>query len=107
MIKKKRVNNYQDITRFQLLDDKVLVSGIEVEEIAGILKPSSYEHKPELGLVITVGEGRMLESGQRVPMRLKKGDVVLFNKYSSEEYNLDGQFYYIVRAEDIVGYLRK
>jgi len=92
-----------DITEFNLFGDKVLVKGIDITERDGIIKPASYEDKPEIGEVISSGPGRTLENGTVVPSQVQKGDVVLFNKYSSTKFNLDGKDYFIVREDDIMG----
>lgn len=95
--------NKIDLTKFKIFGDNVLVKGIEIEETGGVIRPSSYENKPELGRVIAFGKGRILEDGTIIPQEVKRGDVVLFNKYSSTKFNLDGNDYFIVRMEDIVG----
>ena len=82
-----------DITKFRILQDNVLVLGIEIEMVGKIKKSKSYENKPELGRVINIGDKITT---------VKVGETVLFNKYSSTKYNLDGKDYFIVRAEDIV-----
>lgn len=95
-----------DITKFNVLYDNVFVKGIELEERDGIVKPAQYDDKPELGVVIKVGMGRLFENGEIVPLAVKEGDTVYFNKYSTVKFNFDGNDYYVVREEDIVGYLR-
>ena len=92
-----------DITKFRILHDNVLVKTFEIEKKDGIVKPSSYEDKPELGEVISKGPGHWLECGQLIEVEVDKGETVLFNKYSATKFNLDGYDYFIVRAEDIVG----
>jgi len=96
-----------DIKKFVILYDNVFVKGINIEEKDGILKPDSYEDKPELGEVINVGEGRIFDNGVIVPLRVQIGDIVYFNKYSSTKFNFDGNDYFVVREEDVTGYLRK
>lgn len=95
-----------DITAFNILYDNVFVKGIEIEERDGIIVPASYEDKPEIGLVIKVGEGRIFDNGNVIPLKVKEGDTVYFNKYSSVKFNFDGEDYFVVREEDIVGYIR-
>lgn len=95
--------NKVDITKFNIFHDNVLIEALDVSEKDGIIRPRLYEDKPEIGTVISVGEGRMLESGKLAPMPIKKGNTVIFNKYSSTKINLDGKDFYIVRAEDVVG----
>lgn len=94
------------ISDFQILHDNILIKGIDVTERDEIIKPLQYDDKPELGEVITPGTGRVLDSGAVLPTTVKKGDTVYFNKYSTVKFNFDGEDYYIVREEDIVGYIR-
>lgn len=95
-----------DITQFNVLYDNVFVKGIEIEERDGIVKPAQYDDKPELGIVIKVGTGRLFDNGELIPLAVKEGDTVYFNKYSTVKFNFDGQDYFVVREDDIVGYLR-
>lgn len=111
MKKQVKQNKIKDITNYTLLHDNILVRGIKIEDVDGILKPDSYDDKPHIGLVIAVGLGRLLSNPQatltnvRIPLAVKMGQVVLFNQYSSTKYNLDGNDYFIVREEDVVGFL--
>lgn len=94
------------IDNFNVLYDNIFVKGIEVAEVDGVLTPSSYEDKPELGEVIKVGEGRIFDNGNIVPLRVSPGDVVYFNKYSSTKFRLEGEDYFVVREEDVVAFVR-
>lgn len=89
--------NYLDITKYTLLHDNVLVKGIKIEDIDGIINPDSYEDKPDIGEVIS--------TGSKVE-EVKKGDNILFNPHSTTKMNLDGNDFYFVRLEDVVGYIR-
>lgn len=100
------MNKYQDITKYKLLYDNVLIKGIKIDDIDGIIQPDSYEDKPQLGEVITVGTGRLLDSGATKELDVKVGDHVLFNQHSTTKFNLDGNDFYIVREEDVTGYIR-
>jgi chaperonin GroES len=86
------------------LDDRVVIERMEAEEKTpgGIVLPDTAKEKPSKGKVVAVGEGRLLESGKRVPLGLKKGDCVLFGKYAGTEVNIDGKEYLIVREADIL-----
>lgn len=95
------------ITDFTILYDNILVKGIEIKEKDGVLTAVSYDDKPELGEVLTVGSGRVFDSGEVIPLVIEIGDTIYFNKYSSTKFNIDGDDYFIVREEDVVGYLRK
>lgn len=96
------MKNNLDITKFTFFLDNVLIKAIQIKERDGIVKPSSYEDKPELGEVIAFGKGRVFDTGIVEPIELKKGDIVLFNRYSATKYNFDGVDHYVVRIEDVV-----
>jgi chaperonin GroES len=99
------MKNNIDITKLHLLGDNVLIEGIEKE--GAFASADEYDEKPEYGKVVSVGEGLFDISGERIPMRVKKGDLVLFNKYSVYKHRQDGKDYYIVHEFDIDGYERK
>jgi len=84
----------------------VVVKPITEDEVtkSGIVLPDTMDkEKPEKGEVIAVGEGKLLESGQRAPMSVKVGDVVMFKKYSPDEMKFDGQEYLVISEGDIIG----
>ncbi len=87
------------------LHDRVIIRRIEEgEQIrGGIIIPDTAREKPQEGEVIAVGEGKKLDSGERVPLDVKAGDRVLFGKYAGTEIKLDGEEYLIMREEDILG----
>ena len=91
------------------LHDRVLVKRIEeAEQIrGGIVVPDTAKEKPQEGEVIAVGDGKVLESGEKLKMAVKKGDRVLFGKYSGTEVKLDDEEYLIMREDDILGILQK
>ena len=91
---------------FNILYDNIFVRAIEIEERGGILIPSSYEEKPELGEVLKTGPGKLLDNGSIAPMSVKVGDIVYFNKYSATKFNIDGEDFWTVREEDVVGFIR-
>lgn len=96
-----------DISKFNILYDNVFVKGIELPEaLDGVVRPAQYDDKPELGEVLSVGEGRLLDDGTTVSLKVRKGDTVYFNKYSSTKFSYAGEDYYVVREEDIVAYIR-
>lgn len=86
------------------LGDKVLVKRVEAEEktAGGIVLPDTAREKPRRGTVEAVGEGRLLDSGERSKLQVKKGDVVLFTSYGGTEIKIDGQEYLIMGEEDIL-----
>jgi chaperonin GroES len=91
------------------LQDRVIIKRIEEgEQIrGGIIIPDSAKEKPQEGEVIAAGEGKKLDSGDRVPLDVKEGDRVLFGKYSGTEIKLDGEEYLIMREDDILGVIER
>ena len=90
------------------LRDHVILEAITQEEKTkgGIVIPdTASKERPEQGKVVAVGPGRMNLKGQRVPMELKKGDVVLFSKYGPNEVKVDGKEYLVAKEEDILAIL--
>jgi chaperonin GroES len=87
------------------LHDRVIVRRIEEQEQirGGIIIPDTAKEKPQEGEVIAVGEGRKLDSGDRVPLDVAAGDRVLFGKYSGTEVKIEGEEYLILREDDILG----
>lgn len=72
-----------------------------IEKTGGIVKPNQYEDKAEFGEIVLIGEGRIFDNGTVVPLRVKKGDIVLFQKYSAQKIRNNGEDYLIIREEDI------
>lgn len=87
------------------LHDRVIVKRMEEEKTSagGIVIPDSATEKPSKGEVIAVGEGKMLDSGERQAMAVKAGDKVLFGKYSGTEVKVDGDDLLVMREDDIMG----
>ena len=87
------------------LQDRVLVQRVEEEATTkgGIIIPDSAKEKPAEGKVVSVGKGKVGDDGKRVALELKKGDRVLFGKYSGTEVKGDGNEYLIMREDDILG----
>lgn len=86
------------------LQDRLVAKRIEEEEKTkgGIIIPDSAKEKPQEGRVVAVGDGKILESGQRSPMSLKAGDKILFGKYSGTEIKIDGEEHLILREDDVL-----
>ncbi len=86
------------------IDDRVVVKVLEAEEKTkgGIVLPDTAKEKPQKGEVVAVGEGKLLDSGKRQPPTVKKGDVVLFGKYSGTEVKVDGKEFTILRESDLL-----
>ena len=89
---------------FEPLGDGVLIKPTEKEEItaSGLVLPDTAKEKPQEGEVIAVGPGRLGEDGNRVAMEVKKGDKVLYRKYSGTELKEGDEEFLIVRESDIV-----
>jgi chaperonin GroES len=86
------------------LDDRVLLKQCEAEEVTagGIVLPDSAQEKPQRGKVISTGPGKLLDSGERGDMCVKKGDEVYYGKYVGTEIKIDGEEYVIIRESDIM-----
>ncbi|NLN16414.1 MAG: co-chaperone GroES [Firmicutes bacterium] len=91
------------------LADRVVVKVVEEEERTkgGIVLPDTAKEKPQQGEVIAVGSGRVLDNGERVPVDVKKGDMVIFAKYGGTEVKVEGEEYLILRESDILAVLEK
>jgi chaperonin GroES len=91
------------------LDDRVLVKQSEAEEktAGGIVLPDTAKEKPQRGKVIATGPGKLLDSGERGKMSLKKGDEVFYGKYSGTEIKIDGEDYVILRESDVLAVIEK
>ena len=86
------------------LADRVVVKPMEQEEKqqSGIIIPDTAKEKPQEGEIIAVGPGKVSDSGQKVAMEVKKGDRVLYGKYSGTEVTVDKEDYLIMRESDIL-----
>ncbi len=87
------------------LHDRILVQ--RVEELTttkgGIIIPDTAKEKPAEGKVIAVGNGKIGEDGKKIPLEIKKGDRILFGKYSGTEVKIEGEEYLIMREDDVLG----
>lgn len=98
--------DFQDITKFKLIYDNILVKEIPITNVKGVLRSKRKEDKPILGEVISVGTGRLLDTGEMKAMDIKVGDIILFNKYMLTSFNLNREEYFTLSEEDCIGYLR-
>ena len=89
------------------LHDRVLVTRLDEGEqkLGGIIIPDTAKEKPQQAEVKAVGNGKLLESGERAPVEVKPGDRILFGKYSGSEIKIEGQEYLILREDEILGVL--
>jgi chaperonin GroES len=86
------------------LQDRLVIKRIEEEEKTkgGIIIPDAAKEKPQEGRVVAIGDGKVLESGQRVALSVKVGDKILFGKYSGTEIKIDGDEHLILREDDVL-----
>jgi chaperonin GroES len=91
------------------LHDRVIVKRVEEEQKikGGLFIPDTAKEKPIEGTVLAVGNGKLLEDGTLRKLEVKKGDRVLFGKYSGTEVKLDGEEHLILREDDILGVIEK
>jgi chaperonin GroES len=94
--------------KFRPLHDRVVVARIdpEAKSAGGIIIPDTAQEKPSQGEIIAVGPGGRDEAGKLIPIDLRKGDRVLFGKWSGTEVKLDGVDYLIMKESDIMGVLQ-
>ena len=86
------------------LGDRILVKRLEAEEktAGGIVLPESAKEKPKEGKIVSLGDGKLLDSGDRAKFSVKKNDRVLFSSYAGTEVKFEGDEYLIMREEDIL-----
>ncbi|MFC1583484.1 co-chaperone GroES [Candidatus Neomarinimicrobiota bacterium] len=89
------------------LQDRVVIKAAEAEEISkgGIILPDTAQEKPQQGEIVAVGPGKVADSGELIKPQVKKGDKVLYGKYSGTEITVDDEEYLIVRENDIFAIL--
>jgi chaperonin GroES len=89
------------------LHDRILVRRVEEGEQmrGGLYIPDTAKEKPQEGEVVAVGNGKLLDSGERTTLDVKAGDKILFGKYSGSEVKIDGEEYLILREDEILGVL--
>lgn len=93
--------------RLQPLGDRVVIERESAEEktAGGIVLPDSAQNKPARGKIISVGEGRLLDNGQRNQIQVKVGDRVLFSSYAGEQFKVGDQELLLMREDDILAVL--
>ena len=86
------------------LQDRILVKRVEEEEKTkgGIIIPDTAKEKPAEGKVVAVGNGKLADDGKRIPLEIKKGDRILFGKYSGTEVKIDGEEHLVMREDDVL-----
>jgi chaperonin GroES len=93
--------------KVQPLHDRILVKRIDEEQKTkgGIIIPDTAKEKPQEGKVIAVGKGRVLDDGKVQELAVRKGDKILFSKYSGTEIKLEGDEHIIIREDDVLAIL--
>jgi len=91
------------------LEDKILVKANEAETTtaSGLVIPDTAKEKPQEGTVIAVGAGRVSESGDRIPVDVQEGDVVIYSKYGGTEIKYNNEEYLILSARDVLAVVSK
>jgi len=87
------------------LDDRVVIKQSEAEEKTkgGIILPDTAKEKPQIGKIVAIGPGKLLDDGKRNKMSVKKNDKVIYGKYMGNEVEIDSEKYVILREDDILG----
>jgi chaperonin GroES len=90
------------------LDDKVVIKRLDSEEMTsgGILLPDAAREKPQQGRVLSVGDGRLLSSGSRIPHQVSEGDRVLFQRWAGAEVEINGQELLILSEDEILAIVK-
>ena len=91
------------------LDDRVVIKQSEAEEktTGGIILPDTAKEKPQIGKVMAVGPGKILDNGKHAEMSVKKNDTVIYAKYMGNDIEIDGEKYVILKESDILGIVEK
>ena len=96
-------------TTIKPLEDRVLVQPLEAEQTtaSGLVIPDTAKEKPQEGKVVAVGPGRVDDSGNRVPVDVAEGDIVIYSKYGGTEVSYAGEDYLILSARDVLAVVTK
>ena len=91
-------------TKVKPLGENVLVRRVEAEEktAGGILLPDTAKEKPKEGIVVAIGDGKLLEDGKRAPFSVAAGNRVIFSSYAGSEVKIDGEDYLLISESDIL-----
>jgi chaperonin GroES len=91
------------------LDDRIVIKQSDAEEktSGGIILPDAAREKPQIGTVVAVGPGKILDNGKRGNMSVKKKDEVIYAKYMGSDVEIDGQKYVILRESDVLGIVER
>lgn len=91
------------------LDDRVVIKPSQAQDktAGGIFLPDTAKEKPQIGTVVAVGPGKVLDDGKQNPMSVKKSDEVVYGKYMGNEIEVEGEKYVIVHESDLLGVVEK
>jgi len=91
------------------LDDRILIKQSDAEEktVGGIILPDTAKEKPQIGKIVAIGPGKILDDGKRAKMSVKKNDEVIYAKYIGNDVEMDGEKYVILRESDVLGVVEK
>ena len=91
------------------LEDRVVVQPTAAEEVtaSGLVIPDTAKEKPQEGKVMAVGPGRVDDSGNRIPVDVKEGDLVIFSKYGGTEVKYNGEDFLVLPARDVLAVVEK
>ena len=91
------------------LDDRIVIRQVEAEQTtaSGLVIPDTAKEKPQEGEVIAVGPGRVDDSGNRIPVDVKVGDVVIYSRYGGTEVKYDGQEFQILSSRDVLAVVER
>ncbi len=86
------------------LGDRLIVRAVEEEETtaSGIVLPDTAKEKPQKGKVLAVGDGKIDDSGKRIPLDVAEGDEVIYSKYGGTEIKVDGEELLVLRESDVL-----
>ena len=94
--------------KIEPLSDRIVVKRLEAEEVTagGIVLPETAKEKPKEGKIISVGPGKVLDSGERSQVQVKEGDRVIFASYAGTEVEVDGEEYLIMSEDDVLAVVK-
>ncbi len=95
--------------RLQPIGDRLVIKREESEErtAGGIVLPDTAKDKPARGKVISVGDGRLLDNGERSPMQVKEGDRVIFSSYAGETFKIGDEEFLLMREDDVLAVIEE
>ncbi|MCP3424881.1 co-chaperone GroES [Rothia sp. AR01] len=91
------------------LEDRIVVQPVEAEQTtaSGLVIPETAKEKPQEGKVVAVGPGRVDEKGNRIPVDVAEGDIVIYSKYGGTEVKYSGQDFLVLSARDVLAVVEK